>query len=95
MQNIDEVRTQSLSRLAFQIKETVPVTERLQNLLHPLTGFLILPLFALANAGVVLSTDAVGDAVSSGVTQGIVFGLVLGKIVGITLCTFLTVNIGL
>ena len=95
MQNIDEVRTQSLSRLAFQIKETVPVTERLQNLLHPLTGFIILPLFALANAGVVLSTDAIGDAVSSGITQGIVVGLVVGKIVGITLFTLLTVKIGL
>jgi len=95
MQNIDEVRTQSLSRLAFQIKETVPVTERLQNLLHPLTGFIILPLFALANAGVVLSTDAIGDAVSSGITQGIVVGLVVGKIVGITLFTLLAVKIGL
>ena len=95
MENIDEVRTQSLSRLAFQIKETVPVTERLQNLLHPLTGFIILPLFALANAGVVLSTDAIGDAVSSGITQGIVVGLVVGKIVGITLFTLLAVKIGL
>ena len=93
MQNKDEVRTQSLSRLAFQIKETVPVTERLQNLLHPLTGFIILPLFALANAGVVLSTDAIGDAVSSGITQGIVVGLVVGKIVGITLFTLLAVKI--
>ncbi len=95
IQNIDEVRTRSLSRLAFQIKETVPVTERLQNLLHPLTGFIILPLFALANAGVVLSTDAIGDAVSSGVTQGIVFGLVIGKIAGITLFTLLAVKLGL
>ncbi len=95
MQNIDEVRTQSLARLAFQIKETVPVTERLQNLLHPLTGFIILPLFALANAGVALSTDAIGDAVSSGITQGIVVGLVVGKIVGITLFTLLAVKIGL
>ena len=95
MQNIDEVRTQSLSRLAFLIKETVPVSERLQNLLHPLTGFIILPLFALANAGVVLSTDAIGDAVSSGITQGIVVGLVVGKIVGITLFTLLSVKIGL
>ncbi len=63
IQNIDEVRTRSLSRLAFQIKETVPVTERLQNLLHPLTGFIILPLFALSKEGVVLSTDSIGDAV--------------------------------
>ena len=95
IQKIDEVESQSLRRLAFQIKETVPVTERLANLLHPLTGFIILPLFALANAGVVLSTESVGDAVSSGITQGIVVGLVVGKIAGITLFTLLAVKIGL
>ena len=95
IQKIDEVESQSLRRLAFQIKETVPVTERLENLLHPLTGFIILPLFALANAGVVLSTESVGDAVSSGITQGIVVGLVVGKIAGITLFTLLAVKIGL
>ncbi|MDG2211897.1 MAG: Na+/H+ antiporter NhaA [Acidimicrobiales bacterium] len=95
IQKIGEVESQSLRRLAFQIKETVPVTERLANLLHPLTGFIILPLFALANAGVVLSTESVGDAVSSGITQGIVVGLVVGKIAGITLFTLLAVKIGL
>ena len=95
IQKIDEVESQSLRRLAFQIKETVPVTERLANLLHPLTGFIILPLFALANAGVVLSTESVGDAVSSGITQGVVVGLVVGKIAGITLFTLLAVKIGL
>ena len=95
IQKIDEVETRSLGRLAFQIKETVPVTERLQNLLHPLTGFIILPLFALANAGVVLNTESIGDAFSSGVTQGIAIGLVVGKIVGVTVFTLLAVKMGL
>jgi len=95
IQKIDEVETRSLRRLAFQIKETVPVTERLENLLHPLTGFIILPLFALANAGVVLSTESIGDAFSSGVTQGIAIGLVVGKIVGVAVFTLLAVKMGL
>ena len=95
IQKIDEVETQSLRRLAFQIKETVPVTERLENLLHPLTGFIILPLFALANAGVVVSAESIGDAFSSGVTQGIAIGLVVGKIVGVTVFTLLAVKMGL
>ena len=95
IQKIDEVETRSLRRLAFQIKETVPVTERLENLLHPLTGFIILPLFALANAGVVLSTESIGDAFSSGVTQGIAIGLVVGKIIGVTVFTLLAVKLGL
>jgi len=95
IQKIDEVESQSLRRLAFQIKETVPVTERLANLLHPLTGFIILPLFALANAGVVVSAESIGDAFSSGVTQGIAIGLVVGKIVGVTVFTLLAVKMGL
>ena len=95
IQKIDEVETQSLRRLAFQIKETVPVTERLENLLHPLTGFIILPLFALANAGVVVSAESIGDAFSSGVTQGIAIGLIVGKIVGVTVFTLLAVKMGL
>ena len=40
-----------------------------ENLLHPLTGFLIVPIFALANAGVEISSDSLSDAASSGVTR--------------------------
>jgi NhaA family Na+:H+ antiporter len=61
----------------------VPVLERLERVLHPVSGFVIVPIFALANAGVVLSRDAISHAVSSRVTIGIVVGLVVGKFVGI------------
>jgi NhaA family Na+:H+ antiporter len=61
----------------------VPVLERLEGALHPLSSFLIVPIFALANAGVVLSGDAIDHALSSRVTIGIVAGLVVGKFVGI------------
>jgi NhaA family Na+:H+ antiporter len=61
----------------------VPVLERLERLLHPVSSFVIVPIFALANAGVVLSGDAIDHALSSRVTIGIVAGLVVGKFVGI------------
>ena len=61
----------------------VPVLERLEGALHPLSSFVIVPIFALANAGVVLSGDAIDHALSSRVTIGIVAGLVVGKFVGI------------
>jgi Na+:H+ antiporter, NhaA family len=61
----------------------VPVLERLEGGLHPISSFLIVPIFALANAGVVLSGDAIDHALSSRVTIGIVLGLVVGKFVGI------------
>jgi Na+:H+ antiporter, NhaA family len=61
----------------------VPVLERLELGLHPVSSFVIVPLFALANAGVILTGDAISDAVASRVTIGIVVGLVVGKFVGI------------
>jgi Na+:H+ antiporter, NhaA family len=69
--------------ISFRLRESIPVTERLQNLLHPWTSYLIVPLFALANAGIAISADSLGDAASSPVTLGVAAGLVLGKLVGV------------
>ena len=73
----------------------VPVLERLENTLHPVSSFLIVPIFALANAGVVLSGDAIDHAVSSRVTIGIVAGLLVGKFVGILGASALAVRMRL
>ncbi|MDH3679167.1 MAG: Na+/H+ antiporter NhaA [Acidimicrobiia bacterium] len=77
---------------SFRLRETVPVTARLTNLLSPWTSFVIVPLFALANAGVRLSGDAVSGALTSTVTLGIVVGLVIGKPVGIYLFSVLALQ---
>ncbi|MGH2554643.1 MAG: Na+/H+ antiporter NhaA [Actinomycetota bacterium] len=63
--------------------------ERLQHLFHPWTSFVIVPLFALANAGLEISGDVLARAVSSPIALGIVFGLVGGKLIGITGVTWL------
>ncbi len=65
----------------------------LEHLLRPWCTFLILPLFALANAGVVISN--VSDMVTDRLTLGIVTGLVLGKPIGITLFSVAAVRLGL
>jgi len=70
----------------------VPVLERLENSLHPVSSFVIVPVFALANAGVVLSGDAIDHALASRVTIGIVAGLVVGKFVGILGATALALR---
>ena len=70
-------------------RESVSVVEWLEYRLHPLSSYLIVPVFALANAGVVISRDSVDRAVSSPVTHGIVVGLVVGKLVGISGFTWL------
>lgn len=68
---------------------SISPNERVQHLFHPWTSFVIVPLFALANAGIELNAEVLRGAISSPVTLGIVFGLVLGKSIGITLATWL------
>jgi NhaA family Na+:H+ antiporter len=63
--------------------------ERLEHTLHPWSSFVVLPLFALANAGVALSADALGEAGRSPVTWGVILGLVVGKPLGIATCSWL------
>jgi NhaA family Na+:H+ antiporter len=82
-------------RASFEVRERVSVADRLANLLHPWTSFVIVPIFALANAGVELSSDSVEAALRSPVTVGIVLGLVLGKLVGVGSFTWLAVRLGL
>ena len=89
------VTAPAVRRAYFEVREHVSVAERLQNLLHPWTSFIIIPIFALANAGVALSSDSLGSALQSPVTLGIVAGLVAGKLIGVSLFTWLGVRSGL
>ncbi|MYA75922.1 MAG: Na+/H+ antiporter NhaA [Acidimicrobiaceae bacterium] len=82
-------------RANVELKDQVSVVERLEDLLHPVSSFLIIPIFALANAGIELSTETISDAATSPVTIGIAFGLVFGKLIGVTLATWLSVKSGL
>jgi Na+/H+ antiporter NhaA len=71
----------------------VSPNERLQTLWHPWTSYAIVPLFALANAGVHLSGDFLASAYSSPVTLGILCGYVVGKPVGIGGATWLATRL--
>lgn len=74
---------------------SVSVLEWLEHRLHPWTAYLIVPAFALANAGVRVPADAIGDAFTSSVTWGVVLGLVGGKTIGIASFTLLAVALGI
>ena len=69
--------------------------ERLQRLAHPWTSYVILPVFALANAGLHLSGVDLGNMFTSDVTVGVVLGLLIGKVVGITLFPWVASRFGL
>lgn len=68
-------------------RETVSVVEWLEHHLHPWTSLAIVPLFALANSGIHISSDALASAVGSRITWGVFLGLVVGKPLGILLAT--------
>lgn len=65
---------------------------RLEHRLHPWSSWLIVPLFALANAGVELGTGALEHAVHSTIAWGVFVGLVVGKTVGISAAVALAVR---
>ncbi|MBG6237864.1 Na+/H+ antiporter NhaA [Mycetocola sp. CAN_C7] len=77
------------------LNDSISANERLQIVYAPYVSFLILPLFALANAGVRLDQETIGAALGSSLTWGIIAGLVVGKIVGITGATALVRRFGL
>jgi NhaA family Na+:H+ antiporter len=70
------------------------VLEQLEHRLHPVSGFVIVPLFALANAGVAFGGGVVADAASSRLAWAIVAGLVVGKLLGIAGGGLLALRLG-
>lgn len=65
------------------------ILDEVQDKLHPISSFVVIPLFALANAGISVDAGAIGDAARSPILHGVVSGLVGGKILGILLATLL------
>ena len=89
-----EQPTGELSRTARSaLRSAVSPNERLQSLWHPWTSYAIVPLFALANAGVHLSPGFLSTAYSSPVTLGIIVGYVVGKPLGIAGTTWLATRL--
>ncbi|MEL5849319.1 MAG: Na+/H+ antiporter NhaA [Candidatus Igneacidithiobacillus chanchocoensis] len=95
---LDPLVHPELSHLAEELRRTsramLSPQQRLEHTVGPWVTFVILPIFALANAGVDFSQVSTAMLWSS-VTLGVVFGLVLGKFVGISLASWLAVRLGL
>jgi len=85
-----EQPTPELARsVGMRLRAAVSPNERLQQLYHPWTSYLIVPLFALANAGIAIDGGFLAEAFTSPITLGILFGYVIGKPVGIFGCSWL------
>jgi len=81
-----------LSETSKDINDAVPPLQRLEHTMHPYVTYLVLPIFALANAGISLSIDF-EELFSTNVALGVALGLLVGKIVGIVGFTLLFIKL--
>lgn len=90
----DEQQT-LLQAVNVEMEHATAPLQRLEHALAPISTFVVLPVFALFNAGIAISGSSLGHAVTDRVALGVVAGLLLGKQVGIVLASWLTVKLGL
>lgn len=86
--------TEAALHTAELAKSSVSTVEWLEHVLHPWSSYLIVPLFALANAGIVVSADSLRTAFSSAIFWGIVVGLIVGKPLGVLLAAKVAIRSG-
>lgn len=81
---LDEIKTDT--------NKAIPPLQRLEHAMHPLVTFLIIPIFALANAGISLDID-VDELFSTNIALGVGLGLLVGKVVGVVGFTLLLIKL--
>lgn len=84
-----------LSRMRTDSENAIPPSQRLEHGLQPFVAFVIIPVFALANAGVSFLNMDGSILFSNHVALGVMFGLLVGKPLGIVLAVWLTEKLGL
>jgi len=88
----DSKRRNRLNQLGITVEEAIPPGIAMEHRLHPLMGFVILPLFALFSAGVTFDAETF-EGFPTAVSLGVIFGLVLGKPLGVLLTSWLVIRI--
>lgn len=81
-----------LERLSIDNKEAMPPLQRLEHAMHPFVTFIVIPIFALANAGVSVLDIDMEKLFETNVAIGVALGLLIGKIVGIVGITWLSIK---
>jgi NhaA family Na+:H+ antiporter len=94
-QDHDDEAERLLGRAEELARSTEAPLERIERQLHPWSSYVILPLFALANAGLPVSAESAREAASSPVALGVAAGLLLGKPLGIIAAVWIAVRLGL
>lgn len=85
---------EALRSIRHVAHEGMSPLERLEEMMAPISAFVVVPIFALANAGIVLNGESISDAVNSNVAIGILLGLIVGKFVGVVGFSLVFVKLG-
>jgi len=95
----DHVMHEKQKALLINIKDKIDAVgtpaSRLEHDLHLPVSLLIIPLFALANAGISINFSSIGDTIMQPVSLGIIFGLIFGKLFGIAGVAWLAIKLGI
>ena len=91
----DEPTIHELEVMRQLARHAVSPAERLAHILHPWSANLIVPVFALANAGVAIKADAFDAPGATAVTAGVMLGLVVGKTIGIAGAAWIAARLGI
>lgn len=84
-----------LQSIKDRIDAVSPQSSRLEHSLHLPVSLLIIPLFALANAGISIDFSSINEAIFSNISLGIMSGLILGKVLGIAGTAYLAIKLGI
>lgn len=92
---LEEEQVEILDGVIADSRDAIPPLQRLEHAMHPLVSFVIMPIFAIANAGVSFAGIDPSVVFADNVAVGVMFGLLIGKPVGIVLSVVLLTRLGL
>jgi len=92
---VKDLREETLAEVAEEAHESAATLYRMEHAIHPWVAFLVLPIFAFANAGISIPAVSPTDLLAHPLPLGIIVGLFVGKQLGITGFTWLAVRVGL
>lgn len=91
---LEHEQVEIITDMSSTSRDAVPPLQRLEHAMHPFVTFVIMPVFALANAGVTFVGMDLGALFSSAVVPGVALGLIVGKPAGVLLSTWLLTRLG-
>ena len=92
---LEHEQVEVISTMMNDTRDAIPPSQRLEHAMHPFVSFVVMPVFALANAGVSFAGLDVQTVFSTNVALGVALGLFVGKPLGIMLSTLLLVRLGI